>query len=103
MVFKAAAIVNSRPSFDGIPTLKIHENIVVQPLGHSLYAMVKGPVSVEGNQFTTLGIDKTNFLSRIAGTVLILNLGISKDLLAIALRNVANLNGASYTNNAKTP
>jgi hypothetical protein len=103
MVFKAAAIVNSRPSFDGIPTLKVHDNIVVQPLGHSLYAMVKGPVSVEGNQFTTLGTDKTNVLSHIAVTVLILNLGISKDLLAIALRNVANLNGASYTTDAKAP
>jgi hypothetical protein len=66
---------------DGVPAAKIHDNIVLQPLGHALYAMVQGPASVVGNQFTSMGTDRTNPLSIIASTVLLMNFGISPDML----------------------
>ena len=38
---------------DGIPAIKIHDNVVVQPLGQALYLLALGPVSVVGNHLTT--------------------------------------------------
>jgi len=70
---------------DGIPAIKIHDNIITQPLGHALFLMALGPVSVTGNHLTSQGADyKANPLSLLAGTVFILNLGISKDLMMLA-------------------
>jgi hypothetical protein len=70
---------------DGIPAAKIHGNIVVQPLGQSLFLFAFGPVSVVGNQFTSHEIDFGHPLSVIAGAVFIFNMGISKDLLRMAI------------------
>ncbi len=78
------------PSFDGVPAVKIHNNIVNQPLGHALILMAFGPVSVVGNQFTSQGTDKTQNLSYSAGAVFILNLGNSKDIFTTGFRNLAN-------------
>jgi hypothetical protein len=69
------------PSFDGIPAVKVHDNIVTQPLGHALFLVAFGPVSVVGNQFTSQGSDRLNPLSHMAAAVYIFNLGISKDFL----------------------
>lgn len=64
---------------NGLPALKVHDNIVSAPLGQALSASVAGPVSVQGNQFTTHGVvQKAN--SPITSTVEINNLGKSKDL-----------------------
>ncbi len=69
---------------DGIPAVKIHDNIITQPLGKALFLMALGPVSVTGNHLTSQGADvKANPLSLLAGTVFILNLGISKDLMML--------------------
>jgi hypothetical protein len=68
---------------DGLPAVKIHHNIVSQPLGQSLFLIAMGPVSVVGNNLTSMGINlKINPISLLAANVLILNLGVSKDLLA---------------------
>ncbi len=70
---------------DGIPAIKIHDNIITQPLGQTLFLMALGPVSVTGNHLTSQGADyKANPLALLAGTVFILNLGISKDLMMLA-------------------
>ena len=70
---------------DGIPAIKIHDNIITQPLGQALFLMALGPVSVTGNHLTSQGADyKANPLALLAGTVYILNLGISKDLMMLA-------------------
>jgi hypothetical protein len=67
---------------DGIPAVKVHDNIVTQPLGQALFITAFGPVSVIGNHLTTQACDfRLNPISLLAGTVFILNLGISKDLL----------------------
>ncbi len=69
---------------DGIPAVKIHDNIITQPLGQALFIMAFGPVSVIGNQLTSQGADfKVNPFSLLAGSVFILNLGISKDLMKV--------------------
>ena len=68
---------------DGIPAAMIHDNIVVQPLGQALFMIAMGPVSVEGNTFTSQDQDQRNQLTFVAGTVFIVNLGISKDLIRL--------------------
>lgn len=82
---------------DGIPAIKIHDNIITQPLGQALILMALGPVSVTGNHLTSQGADfKANPLAFLAGTVFILNLGISKDLMMLAFlasfKSLAKLN-----------
>lgn len=86
---------------DGIPAVKVHNNIVTQPLGQALTILAFGPVSVVGNQLTSQGADfRVNPLSLLAGTVFILNLGVSQDLLAFLLlasyRNLAYINNAMF-------
>jgi hypothetical protein len=68
---------------DGIPAVKIHDNIITQPLGHALFLIAFGPVSVVGNHLTSQSVDKKNPFSLLAGAVFILNLGVSKDLMTL--------------------
>lgn len=71
---------------DGIAAAKIHDNTVTQPLGQALFIIAFGPVSVVGNVLTSQGADlRANFFSFLAGSVFILNLGVSHDLLAYLL------------------
>jgi hypothetical protein len=73
---------------DGVPAVKVHDNIVVQPMGQALFLTAFGPVSVVGNQFTSQGADYSiNPFSIIAGAVLIINLGVSQDLMAAMFLN----------------
>ncbi|MEO6671557.1 MAG: DUF6519 domain-containing protein [Ferruginibacter sp.] len=84
VLIAVAPIVNI-PVFDAIPAVKVHDNIVSQPLGHALFVIAYGPVSVVSNQFTSEGINKREYYSMKAGAVFILDLGFSKDRLNIAL------------------
>ena len=87
---------------DGIPAVRIHQNIVVQPIGHALFVMAYGPVSVVGNQMTSQGRDIRNIFSALAGAVFIFNLGVSKDYLRLnlfKLQNLANANISSFNQN----
>jgi hypothetical protein len=82
---------------DGIPAVKVHDNIVTQPFGQALFIMALGPVSVIGNHLTSQGADfKVNPRSLQVGSVFILNLGVSKDLVGWLLfpsfRNMAQVN-----------
>jgi hypothetical protein len=88
---------------DGIPAVKVHDNIVTQPLGQALLMMAMGPVSVIGNQMTSQGPDSAvNPLSLIAGTVFIVNLGISKDLVgALLVSRLRGMVNADVTNAEK--
>lgn len=71
---------------DGIPSVKVHDNIITQPLGQALLIMAMGPVSVVDNHLTSQGIDaRANPFSKLAGAVMILNLGVSADLFAALL------------------
>ncbi|MCP4715994.1 MAG: hypothetical protein GY868_12830 [Deltaproteobacteria bacterium] len=71
---------------DGVPAVKVHNNIVTHPFGQALFITALGPVSVIGNHFTSQGADyRVNKCSHLAGAVYILNLGISKDLIASIL------------------
>jgi len=71
---------------DGVPAVKVHNNIVTHPFGQALFIMALGPVSVIGNHLTSQGADyRVNSYSLLAGAVFILNLGVSKDLIAAFL------------------
>ena len=85
---------------NGVPTLKVHENVVSAPLGRALTVLsALGPVSVVGNQFTSREIDLSGI--KIA-TVLILNLGHAIDESS-NLRSFQTLNsGQATTTNAAT-
>lgn len=65
---------------DGFPAVKLHDNVVMAPLGHALLLGAKGPVSAVGNQFTSRGVLPKDVFPLLAGTVLILNLGTSSEL-----------------------
>jgi Family of unknown function (DUF6519) len=69
------------PAQNGVPAIKVHDNVVSSPLGQALAMAALGPVSVVGNQLTSLGVivrsDSSTFW---ATTVLILNLGLSNEL-----------------------
>lgn len=71
------------PYTDGMPAVKIHDNIVTQPMGRALVILAMGPVSVVGNHLTSQGIDSNVKPAYwLGGAVLILNLGVSRDLFA---------------------
>jgi len=69
-----------RPRQSGEPAARLHDNIISHGLGQALQLQALGPVSVQGNQFTTRGVVQqfTN-LSFWATAVLIFNLGMSNE------------------------
>jgi hypothetical protein len=97
------------PVQNGVPALRVHDNIVSTPVGQALSAVALGPVSVHANSLTTHGIAslraRTPAVS-VAATVSIVNLGLSNEiylqLLAFAiLANIAlTLPGAIETDDA---
>ncbi len=76
---------------DGIPAVKIHHNIVTQPVGKAIALIACGPVSIVGNHLTSLGIDTSSKMALLAGTVFILNLGVSKDLIGAMLLSYGSM------------
>lgn len=85
---------------NGVPALKVQENIVSAPLGRALTAMALGPVSVVGNQFTSRGIEE---LVLTIATVLIINLGRAIDGVSTLQSYVAMQHGHKDTYAAKAP
>jgi Family of unknown function (DUF6519)/Right handed beta helix region len=67
------------PAHAGFPAVTIHDNIVAVPVGRALSLMALGPVSVQGNQLTSNGVSFDITDTLIAGTVAILNLGITSE------------------------
>jgi hypothetical protein len=69
------------PRQDGVPAVRVHDNIVSHPLGQALALTALGPVSVVGNQFTSMGVIP-NVASPTfwAGCVMISNLGQSNEI-----------------------
>lgn len=79
----------ARILFDASPSVKINDNVVTQPLGHALFLVAFGPVTVTGNQLTSQGVYERDKFSLLAACVYILNLGVSKDLLNIIIANLS--------------
>lgn len=75
------ALATSAPAQTGVAAARIHDNVVTCPLGQALFLNALGPVSVEGNQFTTRGLAPgLASFSFMAATVWIMNLGISNEI-----------------------
>jgi hypothetical protein len=90
--------------------VKIHDNVVIQPLGHALIIRsVIGPVSIVSNQFTCQGVDPGNSFSLLASTILIYNISISStagDIRNRTLNRAAmtlNVSAAGYNNITVAP
>lgn len=93
---------------DSVPAAKIHDNVVVQPLGQALVLMAMGPVSVANNHFTSQGtvnvlsaLQKFDYdaVALMGATVIILNLGIAKDIFPLLLlQSFAQLGHMTVTN-----
>ena len=89
---------SSKVSFsNGTPALKVQENIVSAPLGRALTAFVLGPVSVVGNQFTSMEIEPGAVK---VSTVLIFNLGQASDAQTIS-QNYSSLKRGQTSTPAK--
>jgi hypothetical protein len=73
---------------NGMPALKVQENIVSAPLGRALTAFALGQVSVVGNQFTSMEIEPGAIK---VSTILIFNLGQAIDSQT-ALNSYTSLN-----------
>ena len=92
------------------PTLVVHDNTVVAPMGRALSATVMGAVSVVGNQFVTQAVTpfQTGSLdSFVAATIYIANLGRNFEFnswkggyQAIRLGNFQADNGYAFNNDA---
>jgi hypothetical protein len=66
----------------GEPAARIHDNIVTAPVGRALHLNALGPVSVEGNHFTSRAVVpgfSATFSSQLASTVWLANLGFSNE------------------------
>ena len=86
--------------FDNSFAIKVHNNVVIQPLGHALFLMAFGPVSVVGNQLCSQGIHARNPVNLLAGTIWILNLGFSKDLITqVILPKFKEVGNLTYEQN----
>jgi hypothetical protein len=57
-----------------LPAARVHENAVDQPAGLALHALAWGPLAVSDNAFAS-EISGVSGLERMAGTVLVLNIG----------------------------
>lgn len=68
------------PAQSGEPALALHHNVVVAPTGPALAVNAVGPVVVSGNSLTSRGVDRTALVGLLAGTVRILNLGLSNEV-----------------------
>lgn len=67
---------------DGLPAVRVTGNVVSMPIGQALVVGAIGPVAITGNSLTALDIDYTAApMSLFAGAVMVLDLGMSKDLL----------------------
>lgn len=71
----------TRDRQDGTPAATIYDNVVVASQGRALQMVALGPVSIHGNQFTSLGSDLRN---RPDDTALGLNVPADSPLLAFA-------------------
>ncbi|OAN36788.1 DUF6519 domain-containing protein [Mycolicibacterium iranicum] len=67
---------------ESTPALRVHDNVVVAPLGRALWVAANGPVSVQANSFTSMGVaaDPPNAARALVGlTVTIDNIGRSPE------------------------
>lgn len=76
-------LLGSGPQQNGVPAVRLHDNVVSSPFGRALSIMALGPVSIVANQLTSRGIPpfSVDITGLFAGAVMIFNLGISNDLL----------------------
>jgi len=71
---------------NGVPALRVHDNVVVAPSGRALDVVALGPVSIHGNQFTALGAS-FQFEDSNNST-----LGATDDVAFFRMRNAASIN-----------
>ena len=67
---------------ESTPALRVHDNVVIAPLGQALWVGANGPVSVQGNSLASMGVslERENIARLLAGmTVTIDNLGRSPE------------------------
>jgi hypothetical protein len=76
------AYESDTPAFEGVPAANIAANEVDQPVGLALYLVASGQVSILENRFTSRVIDTSSPIYQEASTIYVLDLGVSKDLLA---------------------
>lgn len=94
----ADVVKTGLPFDDGVPAVKVHSNVVTQPLGQALFIIAIGPVSVTDNQFTSQDIDaQADAFTYIAGAVFILNLGYTiQEILGLGFFRATQFGKVTY-------
>ncbi len=79
------------PQQNGVPAAKIHGNTVSAPLGQALSLRGIGPMTIQGNQFTTQNAAPLSVAPEAfaAATVMIVNLGVSNEFYSQILQFAA--------------
>ncbi|HKC64491.1 MAG TPA: hypothetical protein VKB86_12690, partial [Pyrinomonadaceae bacterium] len=91
----------SIPPQSGVAAVNVYDNCVSAPLGQALALVALGPVSVVGNQFTSLGVvGSLESSTTWATTVLIFNMGLSNELYMQILAFSAVAQGQVRTYNS---
>jgi len=80
---------------NGTPAAKIHDNIIVQPVGQALYMVARGPVQVNDNHLTSRGVMPVQDFATFSGTVFIVNLGLPEEFLNLLTSFAAVTKGGS--------
>ena len=58
LVPTVGAILKDKQTFDdGFPTLRVHANVVIQPMGPALHSLMFGSAFVEGNELRSLSLE----------------------------------------------
>ncbi len=96
----------------GRPALRVHDNVVVTPMGRALSVSARGPVSVVGNQFASQAVTpfQTGSLEAfLVATAYINNLGRNSELTswkagyqAVRVGNIQSDDGYAFSNDAFT-
>ncbi|SMC19681.1 hypothetical protein SAMN02745857_00766 [Andreprevotia lacus DSM 23236] len=60
------------------PQLRIHDNVIVQPLGQALFLLGAGPLAITDNRLASQGTTATD-LQLLASTVLVADFGFSRE------------------------
>ncbi|MCP4157310.1 MAG: right-handed parallel beta-helix repeat-containing protein [bacterium] len=88
------------PRQDGVPAVRVQNNIVTTPVDRALSINALGPVSILGNQFTSRGVAGS---SAFGSTVAILNLGLSNEvylqILGFSFLNRIDERSMQFANN----
>ncbi|KAF0813722.1 hypothetical protein IGB42_02075 [Andreprevotia sp. IGB-42] len=75
---RADALLHRKATAQGSEQLRIHDNVISQPLGQALFILAAGPLAITDNRLSSQGTTSTG-LQLLASTVVAADIGISRE------------------------